>query len=693
MWARDIREQVNRKRSGGKGGGGGVETTTYTYFGTFAVLLCEGELTGIKRIWLNSKLVYDISLEASQSTYDLSQRNATKLRIYIGSDIQGQDSLIAATEGTDNTPAFRGRAYIVFDDWLLTDYGNRFPAVSVEVVKDGYYDENGRLISSPTNAGAIAQDICQKVGFNLADLDTTEIDTIEVQGFWTNSNISARNAIGQLQQAFFIDAVESNGQLRFINQIRPTSPLNILTTDIASHEFGQDRPDNYTIIRTQEAEIPDEISVTYLDPDFAYQQASQNATRQVSPNKNKLDVNVSLVLTASEALAISRKVLYLAWAQRRLFQFNLPLRYIQLEPGDTASVEFFGESTLVYVTKVNIGGNFLLQCEAIPYEPSLLALSAVAVPPTVNISIPDYGDTTLYLLDTNLFEDSDSDYGLYIAPTGNADWRQGQVYVSRNGGSSYDLALNLITYSVTGDCTNTLSTASEFIRDLANTLTVVLERGELESISELDFMNGRNSALVGDEIIYFKSAVLTAPNTYELSELLRGRRGTEWAISNHTASEKFILISDYIERLEGDQTDLNNQRLYKGLSPGQTTDDVTAIPFTVTGNAMKPYAPCHIGGDRNGGGDLTINWIRRTRRGGSLVDYRDADLGEDVELYEVDVLDGASIVRTIYVSTTSASYTAAQQISDFGSTQATVDVVIFQLSDLVGRGYPATATI
>lgn len=696
IWGRNLREVVTTQQSGGgggKGGGGGTVTTSYSYFATFASLLCEGEIVGVKRIWLNSKLVYNVAPDATTDTYNASLNLANRIHFYNGTATQPQDSLIAATEGTANTPAYRGRAYLVFDDLPLEEYGNRIPAVSVEVVRSGYWS-GGRLYSTPTTVGAIAQDICQRVGFNLADIDTAEVDTVSVQGFWTNTNISARDAIGQLQKAFFFDVIESGGKLKFIKQIRPGSPLSIPLTDLATHEFGQDRPDDFNLIRTQDTEIPDEVSVTCLDPDFAYQQATQTAKRQIAPNKNKEDIKFDIVLTASQSLEIARKYLYLAWAQRRKLEFNLPLKYSVLEPGDIASIPFFNnDPQLVYITKINIGANFLLECEAIPYEPSILALTAVATPPTINLNVPNPATTSFYLLDTNLFKDDDTDFGVYAGADGNSAWRQGVIYISRNNGGSYTLAKTLLTKTIVGTCSTVLGNASEFTRDLSNTLTVFVGNGELESISEIDFLNGRNCALVGEEIIYFKNATLTGSNTYQLSELLRGRRGTEWAIDEHDSSEFFVFVSGYIERITGEQLDLNAQRLYKVLTTGQLLEDVAAFPFTATGNGLKPYAPCHIKGVRDGNNNLTISWIRRTRRGGELVDFKDVDLSEITEAYEVDILNGGTVIRTLATTVATATYTVAQQIQDFGSAQPSVSVRIHQLSAYVGRGYGGEATV
>jgi len=696
FWSRAIREAVTTttQRSGGKGGGGGTtQTTTYTYYGTFAVLLSEGQIAGIKRIWLNSKLVYNIAPDADTNTYNSSINFANRLRIYYGSSSQLQDSLIAATQGINDTPAYRGRSYIVFDDIPLEDWGNRLPTVSVEVVQNGFFS-GGRLYSVATNVGAIAQDICSRVGFNLADLDITEINDIAVQGFWTNSNISARDALAQLQKAFFFDVIESGGKLKFIKQIRPGSPIAIPVSDLATHEYGQERPDDFNTTRTQDTEILDEVSVTYLDVDFAYQQASQSAKRQISPNKNKNDLKFDIVLSASTALSVAQKTLYLGWAQRRKFTFTLPLRYSTLEPGDIASIPFFGsDPQLVYILKINIGANFLLECEGIPYEPSLLALSAVATAPPISLTIPTSSSTTLKLLDINLVSDTDTDFGIYVAATGNSAWRNAGLYVSRNNGDSYDFAKSLLTKTITGTCNNILGAASEFTRDLGNTISVTITSGELESIGETDFLNGRNSALIGDEIIYFKNATLTAASTYTLTELLRGRRGTEWATSGHAASESFVLLSGYLERLEGQVLDLNSQRLYKAPVSTQTLADITATAFTTTGKSLKPYAPCQIKGVRDGSNNLTINWIRRTRKGGMLIDYKDADLSELSEAYEVDILSGSTVVRTLSTATPTATYSAANQTTDFGSTQSNVSVKIYQLSSYVGRGYAGVATI
>ncbi|MFO1144390.1 MAG: hypothetical protein U1E59_18840 [Amaricoccus sp.] len=54
------------------------------------------------------------------------------------------------------------------------------------------------------------------------------------------------------------------------------------------------------------------------------------------------------------------------------------------------------------------------------------------------------------------------------------------------------------------------------------------------------------------------------------------------------------------------------------------------------------------------------------------------------------------MLRTLATSTTGVTYTAAQQITDWGALLGpgdTLDVRIFQLSALVGRGAPTPVTL
>lgn len=121
-------------------GKGGPEVTNFEYFATFAVGLCEGPIDGVRRIWIGGQLWYDAGSD-DLATIISSNENTGKFTLYTGSDTQTADPLIQADRGAGNVPAYRGLAYIVFDELPLKDYGNTLAAaqVKVEVVKNGTF--------------------------------------------------------------------------------------------------------------------------------------------------------------------------------------------------------------------------------------------------------------------------------------------------------------------------------------------------------------------------------------------------------------------------------------------------------------------------------------------------------------------------------------------------------------------------
>jgi GTA TIM-barrel-like domain/Putative phage tail protein len=119
IWAARFKESVNTQESGGKGGPR-VTTRTYAYALSFAVGLCEGEVARIGRVWANGE-----ELDLAEFSW----------RLHKGDETQTPDALIEAIEGADAAPAYRGLAYIVFEDMPLERFGNIVPQLSFEVMR------------------------------------------------------------------------------------------------------------------------------------------------------------------------------------------------------------------------------------------------------------------------------------------------------------------------------------------------------------------------------------------------------------------------------------------------------------------------------------------------------------------------------------------------------------------------------
>jgi hypothetical protein len=121
IWATDFREeQVRTSESSGGKGSPTIVTEGYRYFASFAVALCEGPIGGVCRIWADGK-----PFAVPGAVW----------RVHKGTEDQLPDPFIDTLEGPGQTPAYRGVAYVVFEDLPLDAFGNRLPQLSFEVIR------------------------------------------------------------------------------------------------------------------------------------------------------------------------------------------------------------------------------------------------------------------------------------------------------------------------------------------------------------------------------------------------------------------------------------------------------------------------------------------------------------------------------------------------------------------------------
>ena len=125
-----------------------------------------------------------------------------------------------------------------------------------------------------------------------------------------------------------------------------------------------------------------------------------------------------------------------------------------------------------------------------------------------------------------------------------------------------------------------------------------------------------------------------------------------------------------------------------------------ATSFTPEGAGLRPFSVAHVEQPwrtARSPGDLTIRWTRRSRSlAADTWGLGDVPLAEISEAYEVEIRDGVTVKRTLTASATSALYTAAQQIADWGvllAPDSSLDIRIYQLSALIGRGAPRAVTL
>jgi len=118
IWARELVRHVS-ETAGAKGLSPAPEETE-EILASFAIAFCEGRVARLGRIWADGQLL---------------DTRGLNLRFYHGDEDQAPDSLIEATQGPGNTPAYRGLCYLVVENLPLGRFGNRIPQLSAELCR------------------------------------------------------------------------------------------------------------------------------------------------------------------------------------------------------------------------------------------------------------------------------------------------------------------------------------------------------------------------------------------------------------------------------------------------------------------------------------------------------------------------------------------------------------------------------
>jgi hypothetical protein len=655
---------------GGKGGGGSVTQVSYCYSASFAVGLSGRRIVGIGRIWADGKLLRDAAGAMAVGG---------DLRIYRGDEAQLPDPLIEAMEGVGRASAHRGLAYAVFEDLQLAEYANRIPNLTFEVLGD----------AGVPGLGDIVADLAGRAGLEAVDAEGLDMP---VAGFVLARTGSARDAIEALAGAYAFDMTEVDGRLFF--RRRPQESVVTIDADHLGEEGGGLLPQRR---RGQELDLPREVALRYIDADRDYQTGVQRARRMATESVLTAVIDVPMVLTADAAKQAAERRLARLWTERERFSLKLLPRYAVLTPGDTVSFFDAGRRYDLRIETLTIADG--VAAEAVIERAGVFSSDAVGETGAfVAPRIAPSGETVLQLLNLPSVTAADGTAPVFYGAMAGAaaGWRGAVLYQSTDGGSVYERAAASGTACVIGIATDRLDAGPCAFWDEGGRVNIRLLREDmvLSSRDMLAVLNGANAACLGGEVLQFRDAVLEADGSYTLSGLLRGRRGTEEAIPLHAAGEAFVLLdAGTLFAVGTDFAAIGKSYLYKPVSINAALAEAQAQSFAYRARNLMPFSPVHARGVRDASGTLSIVWVRRGRVGGEWTDGADVPLGEESERYEIDVMAGDEVRRTIAATAPRADYSAAEMVADFGVAPTACDFKIYQMSAMVGRGLPLVVTL
>lgn len=543
--------------------------------------------------------------------------------------------------------------------------------------------------------------ICARAGLSASMYDASDLASITkpVRGMAITQVTSARSVLEMLAQCYFFDVVLSD-KLYF----RPRAGAAVATIahdDLGASTSGPPEEGVLVLERDNELELPAQMALVYSNVDADYQSDTQYSDRLLTGQKSTTPIEVPLCFTASEAKAIADALIVDRLVASLHTTVAVSMAYARLEAADPVQITDVDGSVyrMRLTRRRQVDG--ILRCDAVLDDDTVFTQAGISTggttPQTVVAGVQD---TTLELLDIPILRDADDRPGIYaVLAATEADWPGAALYESEDG-TSYLLNSTFSEQAVLGECTTTLANwTGGHVWDEISTLTVDVGLGTLESATRDEVLASQsvNAALVGSELIQFRTAALVSTGIYTLSGLLRGRRGTEWAQTGHAAAERFVLLAASGMRfLELESAALGRLRYYKAATAGQRLSSAVAETITPAGVGLECFSPVDLRADRTTS-DTVLTWKRRTRLSTRLVGPLPiyAPLGEASEAYEVDIYaDGtyATLKRTLSASSATVTYTSAQQTADFGSGQSVLYCKVYQLSGNVGRGYPLTAS-
>jgi len=610
-------------------------------------------------------------------------------------------------------------------------YGVDYPNVRTITGSETLYEDMIWQIDTTTKDWCISPDKADEItvaeairrlmlraNVPITDYTVNEIgdDVPAISGYVVDRQMSVFEALEALLKVFCIDCYEDGYGLHFRSR-------GTVATDVIAKDTIGIKADDAPVIAslTQDWDLPKTLSLTYQDPDADFIENTQRRVFDTIYTSVEKTMKVPITMKNDRGAQAAEILLHSLWYERESISFSIvDATKITLNPTDVIQIGYDGWTYEVRLTGITYVLPNTLECEGVIQQkvrqeqdddaavvfsnPEVYVSDAEGEDTTTTPQPPiSRGDTIGYYLNTPnsdtgaAYEDS---AGFLVAGRGTGpDWTAGSIYYSLDGVSFTEAALvqpAVITGTITG-----LPVGNPYIVDYTHTLRVTLDDAddELTSCTMAQLLAGANGAFIGNqdfdwEVIQFLNATLVSAGVYDLTGLLRGRLGTEWAMSAFsTSADTFVLAetNGVFANVPHSNANINSFFRLKAVTEQQDISDVTEDTWQSTCVRLKPYAPTHIHANRNSAGDIIITWKRRDRHSGQML--WEPPVSESGTTYRIDVLGGLISPITFSATTETFTLTATQQIGLFGALQSSLDVEIHQRSAIVGAGYIGAATV
>ena len=582
-------------------------------------------------------------------------------------------------------------------------YGVDYP------VNQSFYYALTRTVCVGAGGNAKISDIiaavCKRAG--LMAIDVSDMVGITIDGYAVSSVCTGSSIITPLRSVGFFDAVETDGLLKFAARGKPIV-ATFTTDDFGAYDASQSTdpskcPPSISSTRSQDEDLPRSIRLHYIATSRDYEDAEQDSPFRETKAINDVDITLPLCLGDTQAAQCAEVLWADSWAARNAHTLSVDQAWLALDAGDCIGVPVDGVMQRLRIANETTASAVLRKLSCVrDAEGAYISFAVASAPLRVPQTLQFIGPASFELLDLPCLVDGDSDPGFYIAAqraAGVGSWTGATFYKSIDGGVTFTTLMALVNEATMGTLNAAVPASEAFTWDDVSVITVnVPASASFMGTTDANVLGGANAAAMGAdgrwEIVQFGTATQVSATQWQLTHLLRGRRGTEHVIGTSEVGDSFVLITGDLGRVVLQTTEIGALRTYKGVSIGAGFATGTNQNFAGHAQALVPFSPVDATAHRLSDGDILISWFRRSRLGRTLMSGVDIPLGETSEAFQVDIVDASSpftVLRTLSTSTTSVLYSHAHQETDFGSPlPTTLHVAIYQMSSIVGRGTQLT---
>ena len=637
-------------KSGGKGGGSKTKNTTYTYYTSIMLGLCENKIKDIGIIWRDKEQI----VTKTENSIQMKPIDQIGFELFNGNGNPVWGYL--QTKHPNEAINYPYLGYVACANYELGGSASlanhNFEVISDITFSDTIHDANPAdviedLITNPRYGASpyLSMDdlsefrtYCAAANLLISPALTEQREAHEI----INEIVEAVNCAvvpspdGLKIKTFGDSSITGNGHTFTPN----LEPVYHLTDD----DFISDDEPPIRVRRSRDTDAFNHTQIEYVNRFNQYNTETVEAKDQANIEMFGLRTEDPVKLEMFCEPKIARHAVQLRLQRllyvRNEYEFNLGWKYCRLEPMDIVTItdESLGlDEFLVRITRVEEDEDGMLTITA----EELATGSRSAVEYDLQSSNgyqggnEDPGNVNAPVIFEPPLDLTNGLNQIWIAASGGINWGGCNVWVSLDN-TTYERIGTIYGSARYGSITESLSASDTSVQVQLNTSSQIFS-GTVEE-AQVD----ATLCKIGDEFINYVEATLNGSGLYTLSGMLRGRY---FDPSTHNAGEPFVRIDraifeyDYNQNLIGKQVYLKFTSFNGIEQKEQSLDEVTAYSHTISGGIPSGVKGLSLQSPFVGT-SFKVQWQNTAGASG----------------YIVQILSGGIILRTVETTNTDYSY-------------------------------------